>query len=374
MSPAQATALSVSELVQGIRMAVEGFRQVWVKGEVSSLKSYGKGDWYFTLRDETSCIRCVMWKTYTEKVKVPPDEGTEVYVLGNPTIWDKKGELRMPVVVMLPTAGVGLQQLAKEKTREALARDGLFAPERKRPLPEFPAAIAVVTSHDGAALHDMIVIARRRWPRVRLLLVPTQVQGSDAPRALVRALAVADRLPVDLCIVGRGGGAREDLLAFDDETVCRAISGLRVPCISAVGHETDIPLADLVADLRAPTPSAAIELALPDREEWLRHLGALGNRLAHGLSRRTGRLTERLERVSDRLSTAIARRVSLPQTRVERLAAQLEALSPLRVLGRGYAVARVEGGRVVRRVADLPPGTAFTLRVWDGEVRSRSEH
>ena len=363
-------ALSVSELVAHLRGAVEGAgRQLWVKGEVSSLKSFGKGDWYFTLRDSESCIRCLMWKTYTLKVGEPPPDGTEVYALGNPTVWEKKGELRLSVVVMLSTAGIGLQQLGKERVRAALEKDGLLAPERKRPLPEFPAVLAVVTSQDGAALQDIIIVARRRWPRVRLVIVPARVQGDGAPAALVRAIGLVNRLEqVDLCVVGRGGGSREDLLAFDDERVCRAIAALRMPSISAVGHETDLSLADLVADVRAATPSAAIELALPDRVHYLRHAESLGSRLAHGLRRRTELLEARLARSDDRIHAALTRRIADPRARLERMAAQLEALSPLKVLGRGYSVARLPDGRVVRRRADLPPGTPFALRVSDGEV------
>lgn len=369
------TALSVTELVSVLKGAIENSaRHVWVKGEVSSLKSYGKGDWYFTLRDAESCIRCVMWKTYTSKVGAPPADGTEVYALGNPTVWEKKGELQMPVVVMLPTAGVGLQQLGKEKVRAALEKDGLLAPERKRALPEFPSVLAVVTSQDGAALQDIIIVARRRWPRVRLLIVPAQVQGDGAPAALVRAIGLVNRLEqVDLCVVGRGGGSREDLLAFDDERVCRAIAALRMPSISAVGHETDLSLADLVADVRAATPSAAMELALPDRIECLRHAGSLGTRLAHGLGRRTGIVAQRLARSGDRIQVAMTRRISDPRSRLERMTGQLAALSPLAVLARGYSVARLGDGRVARRTADLPSGTGFTLRVSDGEVPSRVE-
>jgi len=369
------TALSVSELVGVLRNSVESAaRQVWVKGEVSSLKSFGKGDWYFTLRDAESCIRCVMWKTYTVRVGEPPAEGTEVYALGNPTVWEKKGELKFPVVVLLPTAGTGLQQLGKEKVRAALEKDGLLAPERKRPLPEFPSVLAVVTSQDGAALHDIIIVARRRWPRVRLLIVPAQVQGDGAPAALVRAIGRVNRLEgVDLCVVARGGGSREDLLAFDDERVCRAIAALRMPSICAVGHETDLSLADLVADMRAATPSAAMELALPDRVHYLRHAGSLGTRLAHGLRRRNEVLEARLARSGDRIRMAMGRRITEPRSRMERLAAQLEALSPLAVLARGYSVARLADGRVARRRADLPSGTGFTLRVSDGAVPSRSE-
>ena len=369
------TAYSVSQLVKLLHGAVESTAsRVWIKGEVSSLKIFGKGDWYFTLRDSESCIRCVMWKTYTTRNPEPPPEGTEVYALGTAEVWEKKGELRLRVVVMLPTAGIGFQQLGKEQVRTALEKDGLLAPERKRPLPAFPARLAVVTSQDGAALHDIVTVTRKRWPQVELLIVPARVQGEGAPAALVRAIGVVNRLErVDLCVVARGGGSREDLLAFDDERVCRAIAGLRMPSICAVGHETDLSLADLVADVRAATPSAAMEIALPDRVEWLRHAASLGSRLAHGLGRRTGIVAERLARNGDRLRSTMTRRIQEPRARLDRMAGQLEALSPLKVLGRGYSVARLEDGRVVRRRDELPPGTAFRLRVSDGEVPSRSE-
>jgi exodeoxyribonuclease VII large subunit len=373
-SPAP-TALTVSGLVAALRGAIESrFGQVWVRGEVSSLKVYGSGHWYFTLRDTDSCVRCVMWKTYTVKAKAQPSEGTEVYVLGRPQIWEERGELRMSVVVMLPTAGTGLQQIAREKVRAALEKEGLLDPARKRALPEFPSVLAIITSEEGAALHDMINVARRRWPSVRLLVVSTRVQGDGAPAALVRAMNTVNRLEaVDLCVLGRGGGAREDLGAFDDERVCRAVAALRVPSVSAVGHETDITLTDLVADVRAPTPSAAIEMALPDRDDYLRHVGVLGTRLARGLSRRTGLVEARLDRTGDRVQVAMTQRLNAPRSRVERIAAQLEALSPLRVLGRGYSVARDAGGSVVRRSNQLPAGARFTLRVSDGEIGARSE-
>ena len=314
-----------------------------------------------------------MWKTYNTKVGAPPPEGTEVYALGGPTVFEKRGELNLSVVVMLPTAGIGQAQLAKERVRAALEKDGLFDPARKRRFPAYPRRIAVVTSLDGAALHDMITVTRRRWRSVRLYLVPAQVQGAEAPAALVRALGVVNRLTkVDLCVIGRGGGSREDLGTFDDERVCRAVAALRVPCMSAVGHETDVSLTDLVADAFAPTPSAAMERLLPDLEETVRHAESLASRLAHGLSRRTGLLAARLLRSGDRIQVAMNRRLQDPRARLDRYAGQLEALSPLKVLGRGYSVARLPDGTVVKRTAQLPGGTAFALRVSDGDVEARS--
>ena len=344
-----------------------------MKGEVASLRVHGSGHWYFTLKDQRSSVRCTMWKTYNVKTGTPPPEGAEVYVLGAPTIFDKRGELCLSVVVLLSTSGIGQAQLAKERVRSALDKDGLFDPSRKRAFPLFPRRIAVVTSPDGAALHDIITVTRRRWRSVRLYLIPAQVQGADAPRALVRALAVVDQLTrVELCVIGRGGGSKEDLAAFDDERVCRAVAALRVPCMSAVGHETDVSLTDLVADAYAPTPSAAMERVLPDLGDTMRHAESLASRLAHGLRRRTALVSARLGRSGDRLQVAMRRRMEEPRSRLDRYAGQLEALSPLKVLGRGYSVARLENGRVVRRKADLPPGTGFTLTVSDGDIDAKT--
>ncbi len=368
------TALSVTQLVSALRRAVEGATgTVWIKGEVTSFKAYGSGQWYFTLRDPESSIRCVMWKSNTLKVGAKPLDGTEVYALVTPTVWADKGELRATVQVMLPTVGIGVQQLNREKVRAALEKDGLLDPARKRSLPQFPRSIAVVTSAEGAALQDIITVARKRWSSVRLLVVGAKVQGDGAARELCRALAVVNRLRVDLCIIGRGGGSREDLQAFDNEKVCRAVAALKMPVISAVGHETDASLTDLVADVRAATPSAAAERAVPDREDCLRYLTSLSSRLAHGLRRRTGLVTQRLARSGDRIQVAMTRRLVEPRSLLDRYAGQLEALSPLKVLGRGYSVARLADGRVARRRADLPSGTEFTLRVSDGDVASHAD-
>jgi exodeoxyribonuclease VII large subunit len=371
---AEPTALSVSELVHRISQSVESsVGQVWVKGEVTSLRVHGSGHWYFSLSDKRSTIRCTMWKTYNVRLPASPPEGTEVFVRGSPTVFEKRGELSLSVVVLLPTSGVGLAQLAREQVRLALEKDGLLDPSRKRRFPAYPRRVAIVTSSDGAALHDIIDVARKRWRATRLYLVSAQVQGADAPLSLARALSLVNRLTrVDLCVLARGGGSREDLGVFDDERVCRAVAALAMPCISAVGHQTDVSLADLVADAFAPTPSAAMERVLPDLEETTRHAESLAARLAHGLRRRTSLVSARLTRQQDRLLAAMENRRREPEARLDRLAAQLEALSPLKVLGRGYAIARLADGRVAKRRADLLPGTGFTLRVSDGDVPARS--
>ncbi len=369
------TAYSVSELVSTLKEAVESaLGSVWVKGEITGFKAYQSGHWYFSLRDELSQIRCVMWKGNAQRVGAQPAEGTEVYLQGAPTVWGERGELRLAVTTLLPTSAIGLQRLNRERVQAALQKDGLLDPARKRPLPAFPRVIAVVTSPDGAALRDIITVARKRWPRIHLLVVPTKVQGDGAPAELVRALGTVNRLAgVDLCIVGRGGGSKEDLLAFDDEGVCRAVAAVRVPVISAVGHETDLALTDLVADVRAPTPSAAVELALPDRLEILHRVDGLARRLAGGLRRPTLLVEERLARSGDRMQAALTRRLEGLRGDLDRYAAQLDAYSPLQVLRRGYSVARLPDRRVVRRVSDLGPGAPFTLQLADGELPARRE-
>lgn len=368
-------AFSVSELAGALKELAEGaLGQVWVKGELTGFKAYETGHWYFTLRDEGAQLRCVMWRTYAERLRVPPPEGTEVYLLGTPTVWAPRGELRLSAVTVLPTSGVGVQQLAFERTRELLERDGLFDPARKRSLPTFPRGLAVVTSSDGAVIHDIVTVARRRWPATRVVIVPARVQGGDAIDTLVEALEMVDRLTdIDLCIVARGGGAKDDLLAFNAEAVCRALARVRVPTISAIGHETDITLVDLIADVRAPTPSAAAELALPDRAQVARHVASLANRLAVGLRRRIDWQTERVDRIADRARHAMTGRLQRQSHRFERLATALDALNPLAVLARGYSVAQTGEGRVVTSRSQLPPGTPFTLRVADGAIQARSE-
>jgi len=373
MGPADQV-FSISDLTAAVRTILEGsLGTVWVRGEVVQCRVHGSGHWYFTLRDSAAQARCAMWRTYSQRAGRPPADGTEVFAQGRPTLYEAKGEFQFVVYRLLSTAGIGDQQRALERVKAALDKEGLFAAARKRALPRYPSRVAVVTSPDGAALHDIVTVARGRWPAAELLVVAARVQGDGAAAELVAALQRVNRLRVDLCIVGRGGGGREDLAAFNDEAVCRALAAVRVPTVSAVGHETDVTLADLVADVRAATPSAAAELALPDAGAVRRLVGDLGARLAGGLSRRTRLAVERLERTGDRLEGALEDGLARRRHLADRLAAQLDALSPLRVLERGYAVARAADGRVLRRQRDFPPGQPFTLRVTDGAVPAHAD-
>ncbi len=412
-------AWTVSRLSRTLKGRVEdGFAPLWVRGELVGVKRYPSGHWYFGLRDDLAKVDCTMWKGAALRLRTPLEEGTTVFALGTPSVWEERTALRFNVTQVLATADVGNAAQLIERTRQRLAADGLLDPARKRALPEYPRRIAVVTSVAGAAVRDVITVARRRWPGIELLVVNSAVQGDNAPAELVAALAVVAQLDgIDLCIIGRGGGAREDLAAFNDEAVCRAIAACPVPVIAAVGHEVDVTLADLVADLRAATPSQAAEFALPDRVEVDRQVSGLGDalagtmttllrrrierversrdRLANGLlrhlhaserrvhaveaalpralERHARRPREQLASISERLAPAMLRRVERLRSTLDRQGAALHALSPLAVLERGYAMPRDGAGKLLRRMADFRPGTQFTLRVSDGEIAARTE-
>ena len=387
---------TVTEVLEGARVLVQQMPTVWVEGEVSGFKAWSAGQWYFTLKDRASAMSCVVWRDDARLMKAEPEDGMKVFARGHFTVFPKRGQLQFTVRQLLPTTEGGFHALLLERARKALEKDGLLGLERKRALPPFPRCVGVVTSPEGAAWGDIVAVVSRRWPGCELVLVGARVQGKDAPRELVRALRLADRFAgLDVLIVGRGGGSKEDLSAFNDEQVARAVAASRVPTISAVGHEMDTTLTDLVADVRAPTPSAAAEKAVPDRAALLRtfdgigahlaqaaggrmrtvsaRLDAAGSRLDAAVTSRIRKVDHRLRTVALRMQTSCDARLARGRSLTEQLGAALDALSPLKVLDRGFAVARDEDGKVLRRVADFPPGRAFHLRVTDGEVNARSE-
>jgi exodeoxyribonuclease VII large subunit len=366
-------AWTVGEVTRRARGVIEaGLPPLWVRGEVSGFKRWQSGHWYFALRDRTAQLRCVMFARDNRRLPTAPADGMQVFVFGRPTVWEDKGEFRLTVVELLSTETGGLWHLAFEKAKAALARDGLLDPARKRPLPPYPQRIAVITSPDAAALRDIIAVIERRWPVAELLVIPARVQGEGAEAELCAAFALLDRLPgLDVVIVGRGGGSKEDLWTFNSERVARAVAAAPVPVISAVGHETDVTLCDLVADLRAPTPSAAAMAATPDGGEVLDHLAHVGARLGRGLASRAELAGQQLDRSLDRLGGAMALRLERHHHRLSAASGQLDALSPLKILERGYSLARDAQGRVLKRVAQFTPGLTFRLRVSDGEVPAR---
>jgi exodeoxyribonuclease VII large subunit len=364
-------AWTVGEVTKRARTVIEaGLPPLWVRGEITGFKAWRSGHWYFSLRDKTAQLRCVMFAKQNYMLPAPVD-GMQVFVFARPSVYEEKGDFQLTVMELLSTAEGGLWKLAFEKAKAALLKDGLLDPARKRRLPVFPSRIAVVTSPDGAVLRDIQSVVGRRWPLAELIVVPAQVQGAKAEASVCSALNRIRRLPVDVLIVARGGGSVEDLWAFNTERVARAVAAMPMPVISAIGHETDVTLCDLVADLRAPTPSAAAEAATPDRAEVTAQCGILGQRLARALRIASRHVVERLDRTGDRLVRSIDNRLERSRALLATHSARLDALSPLRVLGRGYAVARDVEGNVLKRVAQLPSGKEFRLRVTDGEVNGR---
>jgi exodeoxyribonuclease VII large subunit len=363
------SAIPVSMLTQTAKVVVEGaFPPVWVRGEISDFKAHRNGHWYFCLRDETSQLRCVVWSRDQRGIPAPPDEGMQVTALGQLGVYAARGEMQFTVRGM-EAEGDGLYRKALDATRLRLAADGLLAPERKRALPRYPRRIAMVTSASGAALRDVIAVLRRRAPGVELVVVHAAVQGESAPLELCAALdQVARWGGAELVIIGRGGGSREDLWAFNDERVARAVAACAVPTISAVGHEVDVTLCDLVADFRAPTPSAAAESAVPSMDELALALGAARRRLASSIGDRVHDARARAAGSARALASATTRRLADRQGAVGALAGRLHALSPLATLARGYAVPRDAAGHSLSSVRDFAAGGTFVLRLRDGEV------
>jgi len=363
------SAVAVSTLTQSVKQVLErAVRPLWVRGEVTDFKAHRSGHWYFSLRDETALLRCVVWASDQRRIPAPPDDGMAVAVYGQLTMYTARGDLQLRVT-RIEATGDGLRRKALERTLESLRRDGLLELERKRPLPRLPRCLAVVTSPDGAALHDIIAVARRRAPSLRIIVVASRVQGEGAPEELCAAL---DRLrrwgKADVVIVGRGGGAREDLGAFNDERVARAVAACTAPTVSAVGHEIDTTMCDLVADVRAPTPSAAAESAVPlwaDEEQRLRIVGA---QLVTAAQRRAGAARVRLRRVGEMTRGGATRSAERRRARLDGAAGRLDALSPLATLARGFAVARDVHGHALTAIADFAPGLPFDLTIRDGVV------
>jgi exodeoxyribonuclease VII large subunit len=364
-----ATAIPVSLLTQTAKDVVEGaFPPVWVRGEISDFKAHRNGHWYFGIRDATAQLRCVVWARDQRGIPAAPDDGMQVTAFGQLGVYAARGEMQFTVRRMA-AEGDGLWRKALDETRQRIAADGLLDPARKRALPRHPRRIAMVTSASGAALRDVIAVLRRRAPGVELVVVHAAVQGEGAPLELCAALAqVARWRGAELVIIGRGGGSREDLWAFNDERVVRALAACPVPTISAVGHEVDITLCDLVADLRAPTPSAAAESAVASVAELGFLLETLRERLVGSVSDRLASLRSRTADTSRGLREATVRRVVDRQVAMQGLAGRLHALSPLATLARGYAVPRGMAGHTLGAARDFRVGERFVLRVRDGEV------
>ena len=363
------TAITIGTLTETARELLEGaFIPLWIRGEVGDFKAHRNGHWYFTLRDRTSQIRAVVWSRDQRRIAAPPDDGMQVVAFGRPTVYPARGELQF-TVLRLDAEGDGLRRKALEKTRQRLEADGLLAPERKRALPRFPRVIAVITSPDGAALHDIVAVMRRRRAAVRVVIVPAAVQGDSARAELCAALRRVSKWGrADVVIVSRGGGAKEDLSVFNDEKVARAVAACPVPTISAVGHEIDVCMCDLVADVRAPTPSAAAEAATRSRAELESELRRIGARLTGGARSAVRARRDHLRHATRDLAAAGASVVNAEKNAIQSLAGRLHALSPLATLARGYAVPRDLNGSTLTSANSFIDGMPFELVVKDGLV------
>lgn len=369
------SAIAVHTLTSAAKDLVEGaFPPLWVRGEISDFKAHRNGHWYFSLRDANAQMKCVVWSAQTRRIPAPPDDGMQVLAKGQMTVWPVRGDLQFSVT-NIDAEGDGLWRKALELTRKRLEVDGLLDPASKRPLPRFPQRIVVITSPDGAALHDIVKVARGRSPDVEIVVIAAKVQGEGAPEELVAAIERIGRWPnADLLIIGRGGGAREDLWAFNDERVARALAFCPIPTISGVGHEVDITICDLVADVRAATPSAAAEIAVPSRRELAAHVRSIAGRLQNGVKRRQDRGVAALNRIKSRLSLGAVRVAERRRAKLDTATAQLHALSPLATLQRGYAVARDTSGATLNRAAQFKQGAEFDLWVSDGIVRAIAQN
>ena len=381
----------VNQLVKGLLDSAPALQGVAVRGELSNYKIYPSGHHYFTLKDQEGALRCVMFRGQASRLRFRPENGMKAVASGRITVFPRDGAYQLYCDSLIPE-GVGDLAVAFQQLKEKLWKEGLFDPAHKKPLPPYPEKIAIVTSGAGAAVHDMIRILRRRYPIARVLLLPVRVQGVEAPPEIVGAIRYANRWKLaDVLITGRGGGSMEDLWAFNDERVARAIYASEIPVISAVGHEPDVTIADFVADRRASTPSNAAEIAVPDMAELLRTLGGMEQRMQQGTQRCIGYRRERLEALAEkrvlteptayledrrqdidhlthRLCAGMRSASGHAAQRFGALAAALDALSPLKVLGRGYALAQTEDGTVLRSSGQVNTGDRVHVRLSNGGI------
>lgn len=386
--------LSVTELnnfIKGLLEQEPALSNVCVRGELSNYKIYPSGHHYFTLKDSESSLRCVMFKSSASKLRFRPENGMSVTVYGRVAVYPRDGAYQLYCSAIMPE-GAGDLQIAFEQLKAQLASEGLFDRSHKKALPQFPKRIAIITSSAGAAIHDMIRILGHRWPMAQVVLLPVRVQGVEAPPEIAGAIRYANEFKVaDVIITGRGGGSMEDLWAFNNERVARAIYASELPVISAVGHEPDVTISDYVADVRASTPSNAAEIVVPDWHDIQDSLDSYGIRADQALRKKLVSLSERLEsyrnkrvltdpaayidnrrieldHVRDRLAAAEERNLSKCRQNFVALTAALDAMSPLRVMSRGYAIAERNDGAVVRSTDMLNAGDSITLRLLDGRA------
>ncbi len=386
--------LSVTQLNEYIRSRLDTdpmLGSVAVRGEISNYKLYPSGHHYFTLKDEAGALKCVMFKNNALRLRFRPSNGMKVIAMGKVTVYPRDGAYQLYCTAMAMD-GIGDLYAAFEEMKQRLAAQGLFDSGHKQPIPQYPAIIGIVTSAAGAAVHDMLRILRARYPLARVRLLPVRVQGSEAPGEIAAAIHYANHYALaDLLIVGRGGGSMEDLWAFNEEIVARAIYDSQIPVISAVGHEPDVTIADFVADLRAATPSNAAELAVPDRQALAQTLDAMEAAMVNALNRQlkihsqkldllsrspalrspTGYLDQKgkaLELLENRLQASQKENLSRKERQFVGLTAKLDAMSPLKVLTRGYSLTESADGQLIRSVTQVKPGEDLTISLGDGRI------
>ena len=386
--------LSITQLNEYIRGRMDAdplLTQVAVRGEISNYKLYPSGHHYFTLKDESSALRCVMFKGNAMRLRFRPENGMKVIAIGKVSVFPRDGAYQLYCTAMAMD-GVGDLYAAFEQLKKKLAAQGLFDPAHKKPIPKYPGTIGIVTSSAGAAVHDMLRILRKRYPLSNVRLLPVRVQGAEAPGEIAAAIYYANRHKLaDLLIVGRGGGSIEDLWAFNDERVAHAIYESEIPVISAVGHEPDVTISDFVADLRAATPSNAAELAVPDQDALRQNLDSMSAAMATALNRQlksaqqhlnvlsqspalrspTGYIEQReksLELLKNRLISAQNQSITRKNQRYIAAVSKLDAMSPLKVLTRGYSMAQTERGEVLRSVSQVELGERIRISLSDGKL------
>jgi exodeoxyribonuclease VII large subunit len=387
---------TISRLNREVRLLIEtGLPALWLEGEVSNLARPASGHLYFSLKDEAAQVRCAIWRSAAVKLAFTPRNGMQLLVRARVSVYEPRGEYQL-IVEYAEEAGEGALRRRFDTLKARLQEEGLFDEAVKRPLPRLPRRIGVITSPSGAAIRDVLHILRRRWPAVPVVIYPVPVQGDGAAAKIAAALALASaRAECDVLILARGGGSLEDLWSFNEEIVARAIRASAIPVISGIGHEVDFTIADFAADRRAPTPSGAAELAVPDAGEWLQRLNKDWGRLRMAMQRRLGALAERLDwqrrrlavahpgnrlrqhgqRLDElelRLRLAMGNRLERLRGRADAAARALHAVSPLATLERGYAIVlREKDGTVLRNAGDAPPGEAITVRLARGRLRAR---
>jgi len=386
----------LNNLVKDLLDSEPALSRVYVRGEISNYKLYPSGHHYFSLKDAEGAVRCVLFRGRAAGLRFQPADGMKVIALGQVTLFVRDGAYQLQCASLIPE-GVGDLHMAFEQLKEKLYREGLFDEDHKKPLPPFPRTIAVITSSAGDVIHDICTTLRPRWPMAKIMLLPVRVQGPEAPPEIVGALRYVNRHKLaDIIITGRGGGSMEDLWAFNDERVARAIYASDIPVISAVGHEPDVTIADFAADVRAATPTRAAELAAPNQTEVLAQLQSLRLHMLRAqskrlelLRRRAGDLASRrvltdpmavvsdkhllLDRAQRDLGRAALGRLAEPKRELAALAASLDALSPLKVLGRGFAVVADAAGTPLRRAADVPVGSQIEAKLAEGSLLCRVE-